>query len=75
MNNQEILEEVFSTPNGKKALDIIREICQYDTRGSIRDNDRQLCFFTGKVAVYEEILAIMNNKGKINGKRTDNPEW
>ena len=65
---KETFDIVFSTPDGKKALEYIKEICGYDQRVFLAKDERQQCYKLGKASVYSEIVDIMKEKVK-NGKK------
>lgn len=74
---KEIFEIVFSTPEGKKALEYIKEICEYDRRIVLLANERNQCYQLGKASVYSQIIEIINQKTKKGKKNVgyDSPEW
>lgn len=69
---KDIFEATFSTPDGRKALQALREYTHYDSRTNICESDRQLLFQLGKVDVFDFIDKTMNQKPKKKyGRRTN----
>lgn len=74
LKQSEILRDAFSTIEGQKALEVLRELSGYDSRVRLAENDRQQCFITGKIALFSEILEALRQpkqKRKSNARRND----
>lgn len=74
---KEIFDIVFTTPDGKKALEYIKDICEYDRRVVLLANERNQCYMLGKASVYSQIVEIMKQKTKKGKKNVgfDSSEW
>lgn len=73
MDSSEIktLKGVFSTEEGKKALDIIRRLSGYDTRTIFNSDPRKQSYDLGRASLFADISKILlTKKVKKNGPST-----
>ena len=70
------LEAFFSTYDGEKILEILREMSGYDRRVSFQPDARREAYDLGRASVFSDILSAIKpvKKARKNG-RTSEPEY